>query len=571
MVFHAPDGTIHKETSITEEEFLSQLLKENEEGSSLEENFDISDPFIFTTSIPSVSPQPPGIALLVDEDIQKGTTNIPLDSTTVTTELIEPTTKNGDFSFEDIGINANIKTNFIIGPEVKSNNNITTTTGVNYELSAEINNNQDISTQYTILVTEEPFYPTTIESISEGVNKQNSIESDFDLYNNGIDSAEVKNFVNESVLPNITSTIQTPTFTTRAVSSEKEFNNNDLSENNYSNMSNITCSKIEICNPGCAISLDSMGCQKCTCLWIPKFCTETYECDGPEYVCEFGKCLCRNNYIQDMERSGYCISEPKRIPNKRIKRTTINDLINKLSSNVKYENKEKCIDENDCDKNFYCDRGLCKNFDMKKKNDSFFAIKFDLSKNKNADKINQNLINKDLDGYIDKLSEEIYDLEYDLKKELDEEKNKTERYLKMKTYNDESLQINSTTEMNVFTKKIFVFKDEYGNLSKDEKENSTMNKKINDINYTRKDLHILYNYSHRRHKPIIIDSKNNVKSLKNECQEDAHCGKLTKCCIKRWCDSKNKCGKAKFCLTSCSFTKRIFIKEEEASIDIIYD
>uniref|UniRef100_A0AC35TWB0 Fe2OG dioxygenase domain-containing protein n=1 Tax=Rhabditophanes sp. KR3021 TaxID=114890 RepID=A0AC35TWB0_9BILA len=66
------------------------------------------------------------------------------------------------------------------------------------------------------------------------------------------------------------------------------------------------CKPPPICKPGCGISINSKGCQACSCFWIPKRCQSQGDCRGPEYVCEFKKCLCAPDFEQDMENSGVC-------------------------------------------------------------------------------------------------------------------------------------------------------------------------------------------------------------------------------------------------------------------------
>uniref|UniRef100_A0A0N5B6G6 TIL domain-containing protein n=1 Tax=Strongyloides papillosus TaxID=174720 RepID=A0A0N5B6G6_STREA len=307
---------------------LEESSSDNKEIENISVNLDESEetiePFIFTTSIPSVSPQPPGIALTIEDEFQT-TTLDSLIANSMTTYSIPSSTTKDDFSLEDDESVEKDKTNNI---ETTSHSIIESSSSHNADLkkSEGVNSfdNSELNNQYVFSVPEEKIVLTTESSKLIENNELNNLDDkDFIL----IDS-KTPTMSPVTVTDDFTSTTETTSINTTSMSSDIPFNTSDkfvineyntiVNEGNYTKKVKKSCPEIEICNPGCGISIDSDGCQRCTCLWIPKFCMETAECNGPEYICEYGKCLCNNNYTQDMERSGICIPKPDNLKQNEI-------------------------------------------------------------------------------------------------------------------------------------------------------------------------------------------------------------------------------------------------------------
>uniref|UniRef100_A0A0K0E134 Antistasin-like domain-containing protein n=1 Tax=Strongyloides stercoralis TaxID=6248 RepID=A0A0K0E134_STRER len=276
------------------------------------------EPFIFTTFSPSISPFPPGIDLIFDKALETTTSNNPTISTT-TSNVIELSTINDDFNLDNDDVTENSQINVIINPTTQSP--LSNTTDTNISEGVNSFNNFEVSDQYASSFSNEIYLSTTISTTTsidlQNTSELNILDEDKYFSNVNLTSTMAPKMTTEDIFPTTESTpidIKPKMEEIQASISDKstfdEYNNNNSIESNNTNMIKKSCPKVEICNPGCGISIDLDGCQKCTCLWIPKFCIETSDCNGSEYICDYGKCLCGINYTQDMERSGVCIPSP---------------------------------------------------------------------------------------------------------------------------------------------------------------------------------------------------------------------------------------------------------------------
>ncbi|CEF62962.1 Hypothetical protein SRAE_1000122800 [Strongyloides ratti] len=277
---------------------------------------EMSDPFVFTTSIPSVSPQPPGIDLSFDNNLET-TTLDSLIANSRTTNFIELSTLKDDFNLEDNDTIEDDQINITVAP-LNSSKQVSLSNDFDNKTSEGVNNfsNFDINDQYVSLISKEAFITTTPANELNDNDELDNLDDNEIFLNTSSTTTILPKMVNENipltteVYPtNITSTSEEVHLNNSDKFIVDEYNGNSI-ENKYTNDIKKLCPEVEICNPGCGISIDFDGCQKCTCLWIPNFCIETSDCNGPEYICEYGKCLCDINYTQDMERSGICIPKP---------------------------------------------------------------------------------------------------------------------------------------------------------------------------------------------------------------------------------------------------------------------